>query len=131
MNDQIIHLFTGGLLSLFLAFTAVGTLWAVRYPHSKRRLLDRWDAVNRITTMVLLLVFFSSIVAWVYFPVAVWWVLTVLVAVACGSVVLRLPDLDRDAGDGKIRRRKISSIFSGAMIIVLCVPLLLSVPLFH
>lgn len=121
MSQAIFAYGMGGLLSAFVVFAAGDMLLRAWRNTGMLQLLDRWDVVNRLVTVVFFCVVALVAIQWSVFPVAAWYVFVPLVAAAFGGAALRWPDLPWSAQDGRARGRRISSLVFGPVVAVVCV----------
>ncbi|WP_017573132.1 hypothetical protein [Nocardiopsis halotolerans] len=117
---HVLGVFFNGLCAL----SAVGTLSAVRRG-GRSRLLDRWDALNRMGNTFFLLLLSLLMTTWAVFPDAVWYLVLALTAGAAAGVVLRWPELPVLADDRVATTRRVSAIgtlvFLAAAVVALLV----------
>ncbi|CAL9568525.1 hypothetical protein SUDANB121_04811 [Nocardiopsis dassonvillei] len=128
MSTGLIAVAVGAALCLWWAFAAVSLALASRPGTGRRRLADRWDALARTASLGFVAALGLVVVAWTTVPVALWYLLVALTAVAAAAVVLRLPDLPVRGTDPGAPARRASAIGNTALAATVVGALVLYLP---
>ena len=128
MNTSLLVISAGSLLCLWWAVTAASLAWASRPGEGSGRLVDRWDGLSRTAALGHTVPVCSVAVTWAAVPAVLWYLLTVLTAVAVAAAVLRLPELPARGGDAGARARRIAALGNTAVAAVIIGALLLLLP---
>ncbi|MFD3683211.1 hypothetical protein ACFWTE_00115 [Nocardiopsis sp. NPDC058631] len=105
-----IPLALGAVLVAYLSLDAVLTALRGWRGSGRLRFADRWDAVSRTLGTAAMAVLLLVVVQWIHLPVALWYLVVVLVAAALSGAVRRWPQLPWRGGDGAASTRRASAL---------------------